>query len=291
MTASAIHKGLAPGIYFGLADEIYFGDPALSRSDILALLDTPNTYWLNSWMNPARESKEKNDEMIFGSAFHALLFEPKEFSKRFFIMPPDKWQTGKHLITSQQFDQLKKSIDVLRAGKHSNLFLRGGMPEVTIVFDDDGVRYRTKHDYLCVPLTTEFKTTVSLEEWHLKNEFRKRALDVQQALYLRSRVRFREQYRAGEAHVYGNVDKAFFRKFMDEELNDFIFIFQRKSPPYPFLPLMPEQDNYDSGMNKIEFTRRIYKQYMDLYGVKVPWPISEGRVKRFSMMYGIAEEN
>lgn len=291
MTATITRKGLEPGIYFGLSDDVYFSDMALSRSDILNMLDTPNTFWLNSWMNPAREIKAKNDDMIFGSAFHTLLFEPKEFSNRYFIMPPDKWQTGKHLITSQQFDQLKKSIAVLRAGKHSNLFLRGGYPEVTIVFDDDGVRYRTKHDYLCIPLTTEFKTAASLEEWHLKNEFRRRGLDVQMALYMRSRVRFREQYQAGQAHVYGEVDKIWFRKFMDEELNDFIFIFQRKTSPHPFLPLMPEQDTYDSGMAKIQMTRRIYKQYMDIYGSNVPWPISEGTVKRFSMIYGIAEGN
>jgi len=289
MSGSIIKKGLEPGIYFGLPEDIYFADTAISRSDIMALLDTPNTFWQQSWMNPAKQVKEKKEEMIFGSAFHKLLFEPKDFSNHFFIMPPEQFQRNKYMLTSTQFDQLQRSIKVLRAGKEANMFLRGGMPEVTIVFDDGGVRYRTRHDYLCVPLTTEFKTSMSIDEWHLKNEFRRRGLHVQYALYVRSRQRFKEQYAAGEAAVYGQVDKKWFHKFLEQELNDFIFIFQRKTEPFPYLPLMPEADTYDDGFDDIEKTRRIYLQYMEYYGTGRPWPVSEGKVKRFSMRYGIID--
>ena len=290
MTASSQHKGLEPGIYFGLPEDIYHADPAVSRSDIVNMLDTPNTYWKRSWMNPARESGIKSGEMVYGSAFHTMLFEPQHFEERFFVFPLDKFVHGKAMVTDGQYNELVNSIKVLRAGKDSSLFLSGGLPEVTIVFDDDGVRYRTRHDYFGIVVTTEFKTAVSLEEWHLKNEFRKRGLDIQMALYLRSRVRIREQIRAGTAHVYGKVKPGFFKQFMNEELNDFIFIFQRKTDPHPFLPLMPEQDTQDSGERKIESTRRIYKEYMRVYGPKTPWPVSEGKVKRFSMIYGIADE-
>lgn len=282
---------LAPGIYFGLPEDIYHLDPALSRSDMVNILDTPNTYWQRSWMNPSRDSKKKSAEMTYGSAFHTLLFEPEQFEHRFFIFPTEKWSEGKLMIADSDYAAIVKSITVLRAGKDSNRFLSGGIPEVTIVFDDDGVRYRTRHDYLCVPLSTDYKTARALDEGYIKREFRDRGLDIQMALYQRSRVRFKEQFIAGEAHVYGNISKKFFRLFMEEEMNEFVYIFQRKSDPYPFEPLLPEDDTQDSGNRKIEKTRRIYKEYMRVYGPDRPWPVSEGRMRRFSMIYGIADEN
>jgi hypothetical protein len=290
MNASTQYPALKPGIYFGLNEDIYHNDPALSRSDIVKILDSANTYWMNSWMNPRREKKVKSDEMIYGSAMHALLFEPKDFYKRFFIFPTEKWDSDRRLLVADaDYTSMVESIKVLRVGKDSSLFLEGGIPEVTLVFDYNGVRYRIRIDYFGIVVSTEFKTARSLDEGYLKKEFRERGLHIQYKLYTLGRKRFKEQYEAKEAHIYGKVDEKFFRRFMAEEMNDFIFVFQRKTPPFPFLPLMPEDDTGDRGAQDIEKASRVYAQYMQTYGPNVPWPVSEGRVKRFSMIYGIQD--
>src|SRR3982750_1829488 len=86
-----IIDGLKPGIYFGLAAELYHKDTALSRSDLVNLLDTPNSYWVNSWMNKNRPARIATDPMEYGEAFHTLLFEPEKFNRTYQILPIDEW--------------------------------------------------------------------------------------------------------------------------------------------------------------------------------------------------------
>lgn len=282
---------LQPGIYFNLPAKRYHSDKALSRTNVLALNDTPFTYWEQSWMNPTPlPAREASKEMAFGEAFHTLLFEPERFKRDYAIIPDEGWEKPGIRILHKDYYAIVDAIKVLRAGRDSGLFLSGGKPEVTIVFDDYGLRFRTRHDYLTPVVTPDFKTTFSLDDWHLKKAFGKYGYDVQMALYKRSRTRFKEQFIAGEAHVYGQVDDKFFNLFMGSTLDDFIFIFQRETPPYPYEVLLPEDDTESSGMGKIERAVDVYKKNMEKHGVK-PWEVSNGHLKRFSMMYGKVEEN
>lgn len=281
---------LEPGIYFNLPAEVYHADYALSRSDIVALGDTPYTYWENSPLNPERKAKSSTDAMDYGQAFHYLLFEPKLFEKKYQVVPIDAWDINKKKIQHEDYYAMVESIKVLRAGASSNLFLSGGMPEVTIVFDDHGMRFRCRHDYFTPVCSVDFKTAYTLHVQHIKKDFDRYGYDVQMYLYKKSRQRFKEQFSAGQAHVFGNVDPAIFNKFMSSEINEFIFIFQRKTPPYPFIPLMPEDDTEESGFEKTLRAIDIYKNNMAKYGHK-PWPVCDGKIKPFSMHYGIREEN
>lgn len=289
MSASSQQSGLLPGIYFGLKEEVYHADRALSRSDIVRMLFTPNAYWKESWMNPARKKRDKTPEMIYGAAFHCLLFEPEQFDSRFFMWGVTPGRPDRPVITESEFNTLVASIKVLRAGTDADLFLRNGMPEVTIVFDYDGIRYRVRHDYLGLIITTEFKTARTLEEGYLKKEFRDRGLDIQMALYVLSRICFKEQYRMGKAKVYGNVDPAWFNKFLNADTNDFVIIFQHKTDPHPFEPLLPDMETQGRGQKKIDKMAHIYREYMENYGPTCPWPVSQGKIRDFSMIYGIAD--
>lgn len=286
MSATVIKQGLPLGIYFGLANEVYQNDPALSRSDIVNLLDTPRTYHDRSWMNPDRKYKQQSSEMEYGEAFHCLLFEPREFEKRWFVWPIDEWNAAKRRIEHKEYFRIVESIKVLREGEESGLFLKGGVGEVTIIFEYNGLIFRTRHDNLAPLFTVDFKTTRGLHDELLKRSFREYGLDVQCALYQRSRKRFKQQYLAGEAHVYGEVNSKFFDNFMNAGSDEFQFIFQRKDEPYPYEPLWPSQDTFDSGYNKIEKACELYKHYMSVYGPNRRWPACTGKAKEFSMYYG-----
>lgn len=280
---------LTPGIYFGLPERTYHADSALSRSDLVALNDTPFTYWEQSWMNPKRRSKEESDEMKYGTAFHCQMFEPERFEKQYFVFPTEQWDNGRIMITDVDHQAIVDSIKVLRKGKDSNLFLSGGMPEVTIVFDAFGMRFRTRHDYLTPVASVDFKTTFSIDEWSLKKSFSRWGYDIQMYLYKLARARFKEQFLAGEAEVFGAVDEEFFKKFLFSEINDFIFIFQRKSPPYPYEALFPEDDTEQSGADKMIYALDVYRHNSKKYG-KNAWEVSDGKLKRFSMAYGLIRE-
>lgn len=298
------HKPLEPGVYFGLPEEIYFADPALSRSDCVKLLDTPNSYWKKSFMNPDRpnpmEPKENlgirkkayntKPEMEYGKAFHYLLFQPEEFDKRYNISMVDPFEKDGIPISNDDYQRICESIKVLRKGENSSLFLTGGEAEVTVVFDYNGVRFRTRHDYFGPIASTDFKTTWTLHEGHIMKECRVRGYDIQFFLYQKARAEFKRAFLNGKAHVYGPVNEAMFFKFMKEQLNEFIFIFQRTDDPYPFIPLMPEEDMAQSGENKVWRATQIYLSHLEKYGAK-EWPVCDGKVKRFSMQFGIMEDN
>lgn len=286
MTASKVKIGLAPGIYFDLPEDVYHSDPALSRTDILNLLDTPRTYWDMSWMNPNKKNKKQSQEMEYGAAFHLMLFQPNEFEKCYQVVPIDAWADGKKKIGHDEYFRIVESIKVLREGEDSSLFLQGGKGEVTIIFEDEGLTFRTRHDYLTPFFTVDFKTSAELHDEALKRAFRNYGLDIQCALYQRSRQRFKEQYKAGQAHVYGSVDEKFFNNFMNADLNEFQFIFQRKTDPYPYEPLIPEPDTFDSGYDKIFNSKKIYEQYMNSHGTNRRWPACSGKTKAFSMFFG-----
>ncbi len=288
-SAQLINLGLKPGIYFDLPARRYHADSALSRSDMVNLLDTPNSYWVNSAMNPNPPKRISKPDMEYGEAFHYLLFQPHLFERLYRVVPVDPWDDCKQAITSDNYYKIVDSIKVLRAGKDSNLFLSGGQPEVTIVFDYAGMRFRVRIDYMTPVLNSDFKTTRELAMGLLKHEFGNRGYDIQYALYTLARRRFREQFATGEADVYGKVPTEFMEKFLKSRMDEFIFIFQRKTPPYPFLPLMPESDTEESGLIKIHKAIKIYNQNFKEYGTKV-WPVSEGKTKAFSMFYGIREE-
>lgn len=280
--------GLQPGLYINLADEVYHADPALSRTNLVDLLDTPRTYWINSAMNPERPTRAKTEATQYGSAFDMLMFEPEKFKKKYQIVGADDWDgTKEELISYKDYFKIYESIKVLREGASSDadLCLSGGLPQVTIVFDYQGIRFRTRHDYFTPVLSTDFKTTRSLHEGHLKRAFNEYGYDIQNSLYKLSRKRFKEQYRAGEAEVYGNIDPEFFRAFMEAEYNGFIFVFQRSTPPHPYESIMPEDDTDSIGDDRIHKAMEIYHKNLQKFGTKI-WPVCEGKTRAFSMIYG-----
>lgn len=284
--------GLKPGIYFNLSEEVYHKDPALSRTDLVRLLDTPFSYWEYSVFNAARKRPSPGEEQEYGAAFHMQLFEPKRFEKTYRIVPVDKWDANKLILSLEDYERIVESIRVLKKGRDSNLFLSGGLPEVTIVFRDieTGMMFRTRHDYFTPVVTTDFKSAFTLADHHLKSAFERFGYDIQLYLYKLARKRIRQMLRAGEAHVYGDCDPEWFKKFMASEMDEFIFIFQRKTRPYPFQPLMPEDDTEDDGARRMYDAVKIYRKNYERYGEK-EWPVCEGTVKRFSKFFGTRDND
>lgn len=292
MAGATQRLGLPPGIYFNLGWKEYRDDPALSRSDLLLLNDpdTPRTFWDNSYMNPKRKEKRRTPEMEYGTAFHCMLLEPDQFFKRYQIVPIDAWDDAKLKIAEEDYYRIVESVKLLRAAKRVGMFLKGAVSEVTIIFDDNGLRYKTRHDIFGPLCTVDPKTAGRLDQWVLKREFEQYGYDIQLYLYKRSRVRFKEQFAAGEAHVYGSPDPEFFSRFMAQQYYEFLFLFQRSTPPHPFKAIMPEDDTEDNGMRRTEFGSQVFLNNIRAHGEN-PWPVCEDKITPFSMYYGFKQGN
>ena len=281
-------EGLKPGIYFGLAPEVYHRDPALSRSNLLSLLRCPAEYWHNSWMNPdvVRKVVKPSPDMEYGEAMHMMLFEPDRFHKTYQPVPGSLLDNSRKPIAHESYMAMAQAAAVVKKAPTSSMFLAGGWPEVTIVFEKDGFLFRTRHDYLSVNLTTDYKTTYSLETGKLRWAFAQYGYDIQVALYRWSRIILRQQIKDGTAHVYGKPDSKLFRRFLESEMDGFINIFQTKEAPYPFRVLAASEDTQAAGEDRIAAAMRIYSHNLQEFGTK-PWTVSSGEIEEFSMAYGV----
>ncbi len=81
--------------------------PAISQSDLLILLDSPQKY-LN------REAlRKESDEMRFGSAFHCALLEPERFGSNYGVMPEFWGKTLDGKASQQSKDAKEKRAKFL----------------------------------------------------------------------------------------------------------------------------------------------------------------------------------
>ena len=70
-------NGYESGVYFGMPAEEYHAIKALSSSGIREMMESPMSFWANSWMNPDRE-REESPAMTLGTAYHMRICEGKE---------------------------------------------------------------------------------------------------------------------------------------------------------------------------------------------------------------------
>jgi len=71
------------GIYFGLPEKDYHADQSLSRSGICTLLQSPEEFWFQSWMNPDRPPEEEKDCLARGKLWHTRILEPHVFDDKY----------------------------------------------------------------------------------------------------------------------------------------------------------------------------------------------------------------
>ena len=241
-------------------------------------------------MNPEPVKRESSKDMEYGEAFHTMLFEPEKFAGKYYIEKIEPMGIGKIGISQKNYYAIIDSIKLLRKSPNAQMFLSGGAAEVTIVFDYAGVRYRTRHDYFTPVVSPDFKTTYTLEVRKIQWSFEEYGYDVQQALYTLSRAEIKRQLMDGNAHIYGDAGMFDFKKFMASSSNEFLFIFQRKTPPHPYELLLPEDDTLEDGMARIQKATEIYLVNRHKYGTK-PWPVCSGKIRPFSMRYGYRDSN
>lgn len=76
-----------PGIYFGLSDTEYHADPSLSTSGIKKLIQDPEEYWDQSFMNPNPPPREVKDCLSRGTLWHCRILEPELFDDKYILAP------------------------------------------------------------------------------------------------------------------------------------------------------------------------------------------------------------
>lgn len=263
-----------PGIYFGLSEASYRADPALSYSGMKDLIEEgPETYWLNSPMNPSPSDtalKKSNDAMRKGKAFHTMLLEPEAFLDRYYLIGAKKKEEtiGKEILLETTLTEIKEKVTRIRTHKLASTMFSGGYPEVSMFWVDQatGVRMKGRLDYLKLFSPTDLKNTGRITDKGLNYTIGQMGYDIQAAVYVEGETVLKQAIKDGQAKVYGTADKNFLKVWLDmPPSTSFFVVFQLDKEPYSIRIM--EFSDFDEGNYYASVALKEFKKYYDMYGM------------------------
>ncbi|MEZ5781177.1 MAG: PD-(D/E)XK nuclease-like domain-containing protein [Rhizobiaceae bacterium] len=234
---------------------MYHADRAISATGIKRLLKTPLDFWVFSPLNPLREfqPQKSSSALAKGSAFHCLLLEPHEFSKRFEVKDGVKSSRVPGKVGGGDLNEMMAAIAQLRAMPNVSQLFTDGEAEVTMVWDDPetGVRCRCRHDYFRQQhgMTVDYKTIADISEREIDRQIVRFDYHVQAALYL---------------------DGMKALKLGDHQ--DFVFVFQQRDFPHKVYATTICDETIEIGRKAYKMALRTYATMMERYGAETPWP-------------------
>jgi hypothetical protein len=166
-------RGMTPtlplGIHFGLAEDRYHADPGLGSTDIRKLARNPPSYWYSSWMNPRRPADDPTPSQIRGTALHRLVYLGEDYFDQHYICGPDQTgmstgekaqstkranalaaETGRIALKIDDYERVAICAAMILKNPELSHVFHYGEPEVSIIWEQRGVRCKARIDYLKV---------------------------------------------------------------------------------------------------------------------------------------------
>lgn len=282
----------APGIYFGLEEDVYHADAALGSSAMKKLAESPPDYWWDSPHNTMRPKKKDTPSRIFGRAVHKFVAEGRtEFECAY--APADfngstkegKAESariaaaGRIRLVRDDWDRIMVSGTVIRANPKISEAFSGGVPEVSIFWERDGIRRKARIDYLKPRASVDLKSESNPFGLHFPVACRK-AIDkykyaIQAGHYREARElipRF-----AADGAVYGDHDASLLKKIMSATEYAWVWIFYQseRSPLTWGKQISPGNPVFDDARADIARAEENYRRFADVFGFTEPWVIAE----------------
>ena len=223
--------------------EAYREAEGISKSDLDLISRCPALYKYFKENPP-----EPTPEMIFGSAYHSYVLQPKLFAEKYVAKPEvvdrrskagkEAWNEflleneGKTILAREDYEQMGEMLEALMGCEQARKLLSGGEAELSVFSEkEQGLVLKARPDYVRPDLNAliDLKTTrdASFEKfrWSVRN-FR---YDVQAAFYLD----------VLNGSGLGDFDL-------------FIFIAQEKKPPYITAIYYASLETVEAGRMKYE---------------------------------------
>lgn len=271
-------EGLPPGVYPYLTNEEYQADPAIGSSGIKNLLISPRRYWFQSPLNPKRKIKKKTAAMNFGTAYHAMRLEPKNF-EAYVAIEPEKWPTAKEhpeklsqekqkelwreankqkvIITRPQYEVMDEMFYAMQATPEHLNALRGGIPECSVFWRDEHTQLMCKIrvDNFAPSWVSDLKTITTIDDKNMRYEFPKRGYDVSGSMYSEGMMQLKKMI-AGGYKLPEPFTPEFVAEFMAEKQQHFCFVFQEKEDPY--ITRLWRMSPWSVEVGHAKFTKGLY---------------------------------
>lgn len=185
---------MSNGIFYGVKAEDYHKVEALSASGAKLLLRSPAHY------RAQREKpKAPTAAMLMGTIVHGLVLEPATFSQDIAVAPKFDRRTsfgkkaaeefaadneGKMIIDQDSYDRARNIADAVMACPLAAEEFRDGHSEVTLFWDEHGVRCKSRLDYLRGGSIIDLKTCTDASPDGFARQVANLQYHVQAAHYL-----------------------------------------------------------------------------------------------------------
>lgn len=279
----------ADGIYFGMSDTVYHADNALGSTGLKKLIGTAPDFWWFSAFNPARpDVNDDTPAKIFGRQLHQCILEGVEKFKSVHAPQYNPGNikagiaeiaeikaSGKVPVKFKDYAKILAASAFIKANKTLANAFEGGMPEVSVFWTVDGIRFKARFDYLKLNAITDLK---SLANMHSK-EFDRACRDAIAGYdYLVSAEHYsdgRRQMRRllAEGKVFGAHDPAWLVKVATNEVFAFVFVFWQKegAPISHGIKMSPGNPLFGRARMMIGKAVDNYKRYIAEFGTDTAW--------------------
>lgn len=182
----------------------------------------------------------------------------------------DSFHEGKEQLSTNMINKIELSASMIEMHPYLNKCFKGGYPEVSVIWTEDGVRLKSRFDYLKTKAIVDLKTfanfmnkpidaaiysAMAASKYHIQMAFYSHAVEVAKQLITDQ----------------DGFDKDWVEKFRQCEEHDFFFVFQLKGvAPIAKGKRMPKGTIYQCGCAAVEQGIRLYKENMEKYGTD-PW--------------------
>ncbi len=245
---------------------IYHADTSRIGKSGLDLVAKSPAHYYAQYLDPSRKRSKQTAAMFIGSAVHTAVLEPTEFLKRYVVMDDrakcaeiggknpkattkyKDWvaefeasNTGKDLLTNEEFAQCIAIKDAVYANPSAALLLEKGLVEERIDFTHPvlGVACKIKPDFQSTNrgFIVDLKTTEDASPEGFAKSVWNYRYDVQAAFYS-------DGYQAAKGQVS----------------NGFIFIAVEKSPPFAVGVYYVTPEIFDIGRKRYMKDLEVYKE-------------------------------
>lgn len=174
-----------PGVYDLSIEQYHNESPGISRSALMEFKKSPLHYW-DKYLNPNKPIQEKpeiitvRDPLGFGNALHTYILEPREFDRRYRLMPKISRATkaGKELYEDLRSDlngreliceEAIAELEGMRSSVVNDPFASGlitdGLYEHSIYWidKDTGILCKVRPDIWHSNMIVDLKTTSDAE--------------------------------------------------------------------------------------------------------------------------------
>lgn len=189
-----------------------------------------------------------------------------------------EWQQGEGFgkieLPRLLLDRIEIAAAMIENDPELKKCFTGGYPEVTVIWEQDGIIFKSRLDYLkpraIIDLKSYSNSLNKKPDSAIYYEMAQRKYHIQAAFYMDyaapAAVRAIQ-----EGRVYGCHDKEYLSRLSQTKAHDFYFVFQQTG----YVPItrgkkFPRDMMYGCGMQAIEDGIKEYKRCLGLYGTS-PW--------------------